>query len=1010
MSDMPFHEVSAAYGTILEPNDLVLSDMISDDAEMDPSSSRLLAKASWRGFSAPENLRMPQRGALYAILAHWISSSDPATVIMPTGTGKTDTMISIMVSQQIDCLLVVVPSDALRTQISHKFSTLGVIGESPDGNGLLNPRVAMLESMPDDIVKLATMISGCNVVISTIDILSGMKRSVQKELIDSISHVFIDEAHHVPAASWATFKSQLGSARIVQFTATPFRNDGKLVDGKVVFNYPLSRAREEGLFTNINFISVEEYDELKADEEVAKQSVDVLRSDIANGYDHRMMARTETIKRAKDVIRHYELIAPDLNPVIIHSELSYNDRALSLDAIKSGFSRIVVCVDMLGEGFDLPELKVAALHDVRKSLAITLQFVGRFTRSKKGLGSASVIANIADLKVQDALQQLYSENADWDNLLIRLSEQATEDHIDRSDLMNSFDGKIENVKLDNLAPRMSMVAYRVSEPGWNPAGLSDAKMDVLGKPVMSESHNMMIFVTKETEPVKWGDVKGLQNIEWHLYVVMVDDENKVIFINSSNPNSMHRELASSISRGDIELICGEQVFRCLHGIKRLIVRSLGLSNKNSRYINHSTHMGSDVAKPLKNVDRADRTKTNLFASGYEAGTRVHLGCSRKGRIWSLEKSSDMTAWRDWSVKIAAKLVDESIKTDEIFNNVIIPVRVKNRPDKVPIVIEWPSDFMEVNHAAAAVEIEGVLHPLFDCEITLASNKPTGSIEFVVSSETASTRYTMIFRKGRVIYAPDRTSGEAKFWTGKRLRKLSEVFKESPPTIRFDDGSYLEGNEVFQVPSNMRRSSFPTDRLSAWNWDGVDIRMESQRAEKRPESIQRKVIDELIAMGHYDIIFDDDDQGEAADIVAFRREGDRLEVAFYHCKYSSDDKPGARLDDLYVVCGQAQKSVVWKGAVDQLILHMKKRDQARKTRYGVSRFEFGDRKDLDVLGKSLHLLEVSFRMTVVQPGLSISKVSTASPGSGTAGILEVLASTEKYISDTTGGDLRVFCSP
>jgi hypothetical protein len=31
---------------------------------------------------------------------------------------------------------------------------------------------------------------------------------------------------------------------------------------------------------------------------------------------------------------------------------------------------------MLGEGFDMPELKIAAFHDIKKSLAITLQLAG----------------------------------------------------------------------------------------------------------------------------------------------------------------------------------------------------------------------------------------------------------------------------------------------------------------------------------------------------------------------------------------------------------------------------------------------------------------------------------------------------------------------------------------------------------------------------------------------------------------------------------------------------------
>jgi hypothetical protein len=38
-------------------------------------------------------LRKPQVGALYAALAHATSSTQPATIVMPTGTGKTETML-----------------------------------------------------------------------------------------------------------------------------------------------------------------------------------------------------------------------------------------------------------------------------------------------------------------------------------------------------------------------------------------------------------------------------------------------------------------------------------------------------------------------------------------------------------------------------------------------------------------------------------------------------------------------------------------------------------------------------------------------------------------------------------------------------------------------------------------------------------------------------------------------------------------------------------------------------
>jgi reverse gyrase len=46
---------------------------------------------------------------------------------MPTGTGKTETMLALNARQRFDRLLVVVPTDALREQIAAKFETFGVL-------------------------------------------------------------------------------------------------------------------------------------------------------------------------------------------------------------------------------------------------------------------------------------------------------------------------------------------------------------------------------------------------------------------------------------------------------------------------------------------------------------------------------------------------------------------------------------------------------------------------------------------------------------------------------------------------------------------------------------------------------------------------------------------------------------------------------------------------------------------------------------------------------------------
>ncbi len=103
------------------------------------------------------------------------------------------------------------------------------------------------------------------------------------------------------------------------------------------------------------------------------------------------MARVENVARAKEVFELYRQY-PEFNPVQLHTGIkSVRQRELIRQKIVSKEARIIVCVDMLGEGFDLPELKIAAFHDIRKTLAVTLQLAGRFTRARPDLEGEKVL-------------------------------------------------------------------------------------------------------------------------------------------------------------------------------------------------------------------------------------------------------------------------------------------------------------------------------------------------------------------------------------------------------------------------------------------------------------------------------------------------------------------------------------------------------------------------------------------------------------------------------------------
>jgi hypothetical protein len=198
------------------------------------------------------------------------------------------------------------------------------------------------------------------------------------------------------------------------------------------------------------------------------------------------------------------------------------------------------------------------------------------------------------------------------------------------------------------------------------------------------------------------------------------------------------------------------------------------------------------------------------------------------------------------------------------------------------------------------------------------------------------------------------------------------------------------------------------KIQAWDWNGVDIRKESQGERKEPDSIQARVIRELRARD-YNMIVDDDGKGEAADIVAIRLVGDisapsRIDVEFYHCKYSQEVTPGQRIKDLYEVCGQAQKSISWLSSPEKrtdLFTHLLRRESRRLEGSTSSRYEVGDGELLQTIREMSRLCPVSLKIYIVQPGVS--------KANATRDQLELMCVTENYLMETFQLDFGVIAS-
>lgn len=955
------------------------------------------------GVVSRAGLRPPQLGAVHAAMAHWAVSDEIATIVMPTGTGKTETMLALLVGAEIRNLLVVVPTDALRTQISSKFESFGLLKQF----GVIHdtasyPVVTTLIHVPKSPGDVDDIFRSSNVVVTTAAITAGCTPEVQARMAERSSHLFIDEAHHVRANTWETFRKSFGRRRVLQFTATPFRNDRRLVDGARIFNYPLRKAQQEQYFKRIQFRAVTEFSTEGSDAAIARAAVDQLDADVTAGFDHIVMARTNYINRARVVHEIYSQLAPNHHPLIIHNGIGQRTRREALRSLIARESRIVVCVDMLGEGFDLPQLKIAALHDMHRSLAVTLQFTGRFTRTSENIGDATVIANIADANVGEALRDLYEESADWNYLLRRLSEGATQRHKNRTEFIESFGELPPELPIQSVLPKMSAVVYSTTCARWTPEQTEavPAKGELYAGPAVNHAAKTLLYVTRETEPVTWGPQQHPTNVVWHLYLAFWDEGRNLLFVNSSNNDSNHENLARALCGSDVALVGGDQVFRSLHGINRLTLTNMGLKHSLNRANRFTMYVGSDVIQGLEQATLQNRSVTNVFGLGYSQGARATIGCSARGRVWSYRIAEDITEWIDWCRNVGEKLVDKTISTNSILNAVMRPEQVIERPKAVPIAIEWPDEFFVRNYDVMKIEIDGNAVPFFDTEIELLSRSDVGSLQFKVQADGRSAEYEMRFSGQTVEYVLLSTSSAVVVQPTKRIR-LEDWFTREPPTIRFADGSFLEGSWFLQ-PSADCRIPFDKNRISVWDWSGTDLSKESQTTAKLQDSIQYRVINEAKQgnFGHqYDVIIDDDGSGEVADVVAIAiTKDERLIFDLFHCKYSKGPSPGARIGDLYEVCGQAQKSVTWKSKVDRMLTRLGKRDDRRTQQTGISRFEIGVPAKLPEIRKMSRYLTSEFRIFVVQPGLSRAQATEQQ--------LELLAVTALYLKETFAVSLSI----
>jgi hypothetical protein len=294
-----------------------------------------------------------------------------------------------------------------------------------------------------------------------------------------------------------------------------------------------------------------------------------------------------------------------------------------------------------------------------------------------------------------------------------------------------------------------------------------------------------------------------------------------------------------------------------------------------------------------------------------------------------------------------------------------PKPLAERPALFPLAIDWP--WIAYAHVSESVTLqaEGEQVPLIDAEMRMTEHSDTGPIPFEVRFGALTLPYEARIQDETLTH---HALGQEAIVIRARSEPepLSAYLDREGSTIWFEREVVIEGSVLYEL----QRDLLPVDpdRIVPLDWAGIDIKRESQGPDRDPMTVQAHAAAHLVSLADWEVVIDDDQTGEIADLVAFRVQGERLIVHLVHCKFSSKPHPGARVTDLYELCGQAHRSAHHRQATVEMIdnLVRRERNRAAKGRPGLM---VGDEQALLGLQDVVRRTRPEFRVTIVQPGFS-----------------------------------------
>lgn len=211
--------------------------------------------------------------------------------------------------------------------------------------------------------------------------------------------IIFDEAHHAKAKSWYNIINYFNGVSMIGLTATPIRQDGKALGDIfdcIVEGASANELTKQGYLAEYDYyaphIDKMEYKLKGTDYDLDDVTAQLLKSKIYGDISKYIDKSRKTIIYCPSV-EFSKMICNKIGATHFDGDTPKNERERIVNDFRSGKIRILSNVDLIGEGFDVPDCDTVILLRPTMSLSLYIQQSMRCLRPGKRATIYDLVGN-----------------------------------------------------------------------------------------------------------------------------------------------------------------------------------------------------------------------------------------------------------------------------------------------------------------------------------------------------------------------------------------------------------------------------------------------------------------------------------------------------------------------------------------------------------------------------------------------------------------------------------------